>query len=179
MAPLQLANAQEVGAAQPKSAWTISTPKARNEPRGYVQYQDYCAVCHGKGVGKPGTLALQEKYKGTKPAQLAERTDLRPQLVRFCVRDGIGAMPFSRKTEISDADLDAIVAYLTRNNNHGGRINTARGPYPGLPSSRARKDCAPRDIPQTRRTSIGHAILMAAHAVKLPKSANRGASTNL
>ena len=102
----------------PKSAWTTSTPKSKGEPRGYVQYQDYCAACHGAGAGKPGTLTLQAKYKGGKPAMLAERTDLTPQLIRLCVRHGIGFMPFARKTEISDADLDAIVAYLTRNNSH-------------------------------------------------------------
>jgi len=109
------AMAQEQGA-QPKSAWTTSTPKAKGEPRGYVQFQDYCAVCHGAGAGKPGTIALKEKYKGAEPALLADRTDLTPQLVKTCVRNGISVMPFFRKTEISDADLDAIAAYLTRNN---------------------------------------------------------------
>jgi len=32
------------------------------------------------------------------------------------VRNGITVMPTFRKTEISDAELDAIAAYLTRNN---------------------------------------------------------------
>jgi hypothetical protein len=31
------------------------------------------------------------------------------------VRHGVSVMPFLRKTEISDADLDALAAYLTRN----------------------------------------------------------------
>ncbi|MGA9885725.1 MAG: cytochrome c [Candidatus Acidiferrales bacterium] len=101
---------------RPKSAWTTTTPKSKGEPRGYVQYQDYCAVCHGEGVGKPGTLALQAKYKGAEPALLANRTDLTPQLIKTYVRNGISVMPFFRKTEISDAELDAIAAYLTRNN---------------------------------------------------------------
>jgi hypothetical protein len=30
------------------------------------------------------------------------------------VRNGVSIMPFFRKTEISDADLDAIGRYLTR-----------------------------------------------------------------
>jgi (+)-pinoresinol hydroxylase len=114
------ANAQEQGA-QPKSAWTTSTPKSKGEPRGYLQYQDYCAVCHGAGVGKPGTIALKEKYKGAKPALLADRTDLTPPLIKTYVRNGISVMPFFRKTEISDADLDAIAAYLTRNNKPGAQ----------------------------------------------------------
>jgi hypothetical protein len=32
------------------------------------------------------------------------------------VRNGITIMPFFRKTEVSDSDLDALIAYLTRNN---------------------------------------------------------------
>ena len=43
-------------------------------------------------------------------------TDLTPQLIKMYVRNGITVMPTFRKTEISDADLDAIAAYLTRNN---------------------------------------------------------------
>lgn len=109
------ATAQEQ-APRPKSAWTTSIPSGKGEPRGYVQYQEYCAVCHGDGVGKPGTLALQAKYKGAKPALLADRTDLTAPLIKTYARNGISVMPFFRKTEISDADLDAIAAYLTRNN---------------------------------------------------------------
>jgi (+)-pinoresinol hydroxylase len=112
--------AQQEGPA-PKSIWTTETPKSQGEPRGYVQYQDYCAVCHGTGVGKPGTLALQQKYKGAEPALLADRTDLTAQLVKTYVRNGISVMPFFRKTEISDADLDAIAAYLTRNNKRAAK----------------------------------------------------------
>ena len=102
--------------AHPKSAWTTVTPKSKGEPYGYVQYQDYCAVCHGKGPGKPGTLALKVKYKGKVPALLADRTDLTKPLIKAYVRNGLYVMPTFRKTEISDADLDAIAAYLTRNN---------------------------------------------------------------
>ena len=50
------------------------------------------------------------------PALLEKRTDLTPQLIKTYVRNGISVMPIFRKTEISDADLDAICAYLTRNN---------------------------------------------------------------
>ncbi|HXJ18284.1 MAG TPA: cytochrome c [Candidatus Polarisedimenticolia bacterium] len=100
----------------PKTAWTVSTTPSRGEPKGYVQYEDYCSVCHGEGVGKPGTMALQAKYKGALPALLEKRTDLTPEMIRTYVRQGYSVMPIFRKTEISDADLDAIVAYLTRNN---------------------------------------------------------------
>jgi mono/diheme cytochrome c family protein len=82
--------------------------------RGDEVYQYWCATCHGAGPGHPGTAALMAKYKGARPAVLEERTDLTPQSVRFFVRNGVSIMPFFRKTEVSDADLDAIAAYLTR-----------------------------------------------------------------
>jgi (+)-pinoresinol hydroxylase len=98
------------------SSWTNTTTPSQGQPRGYVQYTNYCSMCHGEGVGKPGTLALQAKYKGAVPALLANRTDLTQALIKQYVRNGISVMPIFRKTEISDADLDAIAAYLTRNN---------------------------------------------------------------
>jgi (+)-pinoresinol hydroxylase len=99
------------------SAWTPSTPREQGEPRrGYVEYQKFCSQCHGEGVGKPGTLALADKYKGKKPALLEARTDLDPAIVKLFVRNGVSVMPFFRKTEISDEDLDAIAAYLSRDN---------------------------------------------------------------
>ena len=73
-----------------------------------------CAICHGRGPGNPGTVALQAKYGGKSPALLEERTDLTAATVRFFVRRGTSIMPFFRKTEVSDADLAAIAAYLTR-----------------------------------------------------------------
>jgi len=98
------------------SAWTRATVNGQGEPKGYVQFQNYCSMCHGEGPGQPGTMALQAKYKGAQPALLSQRTDLTPQLIKLYVRNGISIMPIFRKTEISDADLDAIAAYLTRNN---------------------------------------------------------------
>ena len=98
------------------SSWTTATVSGQSQPRGYVEYEKFCSACHGEGVGRPGTLALQAKYKGAQPALLEKRTDLTPQLIKMYVRNGITVMPTFRKTEISDADLDAIAAYLTRNN---------------------------------------------------------------
>jgi mono/diheme cytochrome c family protein len=82
--------------------------------KGNATYQYWCATCHGKGPGQPGTTALAAKYKGALPALLEERTDVTPQAVRFAVRRGTSIMPFFRKTELSDADLDAVVQYLAR-----------------------------------------------------------------
>jgi mono/diheme cytochrome c family protein len=82
--------------------------------KGREVYEYWCATCHGRGNRFPGTNALQAKYGGKVPAVLDERTDLTPAAIRLFVRRGTSIMPFFRKTEVSDADLDAIGAYLTR-----------------------------------------------------------------
>jgi mono/diheme cytochrome c family protein len=58
-------------------------------------------------------VALTALYKGSKPAMLEERTDLTPEIIKQFVRNGVSVMPFFRKTEISDADLDALALYLS------------------------------------------------------------------
>ena len=49
------------------------------------------------------------------PACYWERKDLQPETIQLAVRKGLYVMPFFRKTELSDAELSAIVSYLTRN----------------------------------------------------------------
>jgi (+)-pinoresinol hydroxylase len=41
------------------------------------------------------------------------RRHLTAEFVKLYVRSGVATMPFFRKTEISDADLDALAAYLS------------------------------------------------------------------
>jgi len=94
--------------------WTWSTIATAGRPNGYAQFQAACSVCHGDGPAKPGTRALAAKYRGGEPALLEQRTDLSAELIRTMVRQGVSVMAPLRKTELSDADLDAIVAYLTR-----------------------------------------------------------------
>jgi mono/diheme cytochrome c family protein len=81
--------------------------------RGGQVFQAWCAPCHAPGPGNPGTQALDAKYKGLKPGALEQRTDLTPAVTAAFVRNGVSIMPFFRKTEISDADLDALGAYLS------------------------------------------------------------------
>jgi (+)-pinoresinol hydroxylase len=85
-------------------------------------FERNCIPCHGPGIGYapfpelPGTGALRTKYNGKLPALLAERTDLTPEVVTYFVRHGVSVMAPYRKTEISDADLTVLGAYLSRNN---------------------------------------------------------------
>lgn len=82
--------------------------------RGEAVFDYWCRACHGPEMLKPGTAALAIKYDAALPAALAERTDMTPEFVSFYVRQGISMMPFFRPTEISDADLEALAAFLTR-----------------------------------------------------------------
>jgi mono/diheme cytochrome c family protein len=88
--------------------------KALPGTRGEQVYVRWCAPCHSRGLEYPGTSALQAKYGGELPAVLEDRTDLDPDTIRYFVRNGVSVMPRSRKTEISDADLDELVQFLTK-----------------------------------------------------------------
>jgi mono/diheme cytochrome c family protein len=96
------------------AAQAFAAPDESQIEQGHRVYQKWCYPCHGPGTDKPGTMALAAR--GVKPAALEERTDLAAGAIKTFVRQGVYFMPTFRKTEISDADLDAIAAYLTRNN---------------------------------------------------------------
>jgi (+)-pinoresinol hydroxylase len=83
---------------------------AAEADRGREVYQKWCTPCHGTGLGKPGTSAAAAH--GVKPAVLEQRTDLTPKMIETAVRKGVYFMPRFRKTEISNADLAAIIAWL-------------------------------------------------------------------
>jgi (+)-pinoresinol hydroxylase len=92
-------------------------PAARAEgpPPGRGVYDKWCAPCHDPGTSHPGTHSLTVKYQGAKSGVLLEWTDLPANNVKHFVRHGISSMPPFRKTEINDAELDALAQYLSRN----------------------------------------------------------------
>lgn len=77
-------------------------------------FERWCAACHADAPRMPGTASLAAKYGGRLPAALEARDDLNPAMVRYFVRHGISIMPPFRQTEISDAELEALGAYLSR-----------------------------------------------------------------
>lgn len=86
--------------------------------RGKAKFDYACAPCHGMGRGDdgramlPGTAALRLKYRGTIPAALEQRTDLTAATIGAFVRNGSGSMPPFRPTELTDAEIEDIAAYL-------------------------------------------------------------------
>ena len=108
----------------PLTKTAAQAPKDARERRGQEVFEQRCAACHAAVpkdmIGPPympamaGTQALQARYKGAKPAEIEQRTDLTPAFVTAIVRGGLNSMPFFRPTELSDDDLTALGAYLAR-----------------------------------------------------------------
>ena len=109
-------NLINVGLFSLATVFTINANAQTSVERGEQVFDTWCTACHDDTRRTPGTAALAAKYQGALPALLGERTDLTPELVALWVRNGISIMPFFRKTEINDAQLADLGAYLTRNN---------------------------------------------------------------
>ena len=84
-----------------------------NEAAGQRVFSRWCAGCHMDSPFAPGTIQLKQT-RGPDKAVLERRTDLSAAYVRLLVRKGLAGMPLFRRTEISNAELDALVAYLAR-----------------------------------------------------------------
>jgi mono/diheme cytochrome c family protein len=85
-----------------------ATPPAPPPMSGQALFVQRCGGCHLKGGF--GTAAIARSDPG-KPDLLAERHPP-ADLVRTVVRNGYRSMPPIRKTELDDAQLGRISAYL-------------------------------------------------------------------
>lgn len=85
---------------------------------GRTVFEHQCAPCHGAGHGTdgapvlPAVAALQRRYNGDPSPLLELRPDIEADYVRLFVRNGVGAMPAFRKSELTDTQVDQIAAYL-------------------------------------------------------------------
>jgi len=103
----------------PIAAWSRTTAAVEDSgaplERGAAVFNNWCSACHSRGPqNAPGTASLQNKYQGSVPAALEDRRDLTPEVVKVFVRNGVAMMAPFRKTEVSDADLEALASYLAR-----------------------------------------------------------------
>jgi mono/diheme cytochrome c family protein len=103
----------------PIAAWSRTTAAVEEggsaAERGAAVFNNWCSACHSRGPqNAPGTASLQVKYQGSVPAALEDRRDLTPEVIKVFVRNGVAMMAPFRKVEVSDTDLDALAAYLTR-----------------------------------------------------------------
>lgn len=84
-----------------------------NKARGKMVFEHYCAPCHAPGLEHPGTMNLSLRIN-PEEGPLEQRTSLQPEYIKYIVRHGLRLMPPFRPTEVSDADLDNISAYLAK-----------------------------------------------------------------
>lgn len=71
----------------------------------------FCEGCHMPGPEGPGTRVLAARL-GWDKAPLKGRQDLDPAYVKHVVRRGLIEMAPLRPTDITDEELDALIAYL-------------------------------------------------------------------
>ena len=105
--------------AAPVEAAPVEAAKAAQQPAGPAAesspaealFNTHCGTCHLQ-MG-PGTIMLGRRL-GLDHALLDERLDLDAAYIRQVVRNGIGGMPPQTRVDLSDAELNAVAAYLTR-----------------------------------------------------------------
>jgi mono/diheme cytochrome c family protein len=81
-----------------------ASPPSRN-------YANACGTCHDRGGF--GVQMLADRL-GKAQSLLHSGTRMPAEAIRVIVRQGVGAMPAMSKLEVTDAELDGIVAYLGR-----------------------------------------------------------------
>jgi cytochrome c5 len=77
-------------------------------------YELRCGYCHLAGGMGTNLLIKQRMAVGEGPemALLANRKDLTPDYVKTVVRQGKNAMPPQTRVDITDAELEAVAAWL-------------------------------------------------------------------
>ncbi len=78
---------------------------------GEASWKLFCEGCHMPGPEAPGTRVLAARL-GWGKAPLKGRQDLDPTYVKYVVRHGLIEMAPLRPTDITDEELDALIAYL-------------------------------------------------------------------
>jgi mono/diheme cytochrome c family protein len=81
------------------------------QAQGRALFNENCLLCHGE---RGHATTLLGKRLGPEKSVLDRRTNLNAELVRHVVRHGINSMPWYRRAELSDRDLESIIGYLTR-----------------------------------------------------------------
>ena len=77
-------------------------------------YSTHCGYCHLPGGMGTNLLTKQRMALGEPPENglLTNRKDLTASYVKSVVRNGKMAMPRQTRVDVTDAELDAIAAYL-------------------------------------------------------------------
>jgi mono/diheme cytochrome c family protein len=90
----------------------LATPARAADPSGKEVFDHYCTWCHGASDG-PGTMQLS-KSRGKQQALLTERSDLTRSYIEYVVRHGLKSMPPFAPSDLTDAKLEVLAAFLAR-----------------------------------------------------------------
>jgi len=101
-----LASSLGVATAEPAPDGIDARPRS-----GEKSWRLFCEGCHKPGLEGPGTRVLADRL-GWDKAPLKGRQDLDPAYVKTVVRRGLIEMAPLRPTDITDEELDALIAYL-------------------------------------------------------------------
>jgi hypothetical protein len=97
----------------PVAAGSVVFVGVADETSGKRTLETHCAEWPAAGFAHPGTQRLGWR-RGERYAALTQRTDLSAHYVRLVVRRGVEEMPPFRPSEISDAELAKLGAYLAK-----------------------------------------------------------------
>jgi 4-cresol dehydrogenase (hydroxylating) cytochrome subunit len=90
----------------------LAMQAAAAEMTGKEVFDHYCTYCHGSADG-PGTMQLG-RTRGKDKAFLTERKDLPREYIESVVRHGLRAMPPFAPSDLTDAKLKALAAFLAK-----------------------------------------------------------------
>jgi len=91
------------------AATAAAVPPPAHQPA--AVFGRICLSCHGPTGW--GTRALSRRMPRDQ-ALLANRRDLTPEVLHAVLRHGIGSMPSLTPTDLSDAEIDALAAWLAK-----------------------------------------------------------------
>ncbi len=91
---------------------SCAMPAVGAEMTGREVFDHYCTYCHGSEDG-PGTMQLS-RTRGKDQALLTKRTNLSADYVEYVVRHGLRSMPPFVPSDLTDAKLKALVAFLVK-----------------------------------------------------------------
>ena len=91
---------------------SLAMPTAAADMTGKDVFDHYCGACHGTDDG-PGTMQLR-RTRGKDQALLTERTNLSADYIEYVVRHGLRAMPPFVPSDLTEAKLKALLAFLAK-----------------------------------------------------------------
>jgi len=95
------------------SACAVGVSQVDAGSTGQQVFEAKCSHCHAPGLANPGTHQLAVT-RGEDRAVLEQRTDLAAEYVEFIVRHGLNAMPAFAPTDVTEAQLVELAAYLSK-----------------------------------------------------------------